>query len=151
MMADVSELEAHLGYWLRFVSNHVSHAFALKVEAHGVTVAEWVVLRELLAAGASPPSGLAERLGLTRGAITKLADRLIAKGLITRIFRSDDKRYQTLELTGKGHDLVPGLAGLADQNDAHFFGHMPQEDRAHLSRILKDLVRQHALKTMPLN
>ena len=26
----VSELEAHLGYWLRFVSNHVSHSFQKK-------------------------------------------------------------------------------------------------------------------------
>ncbi len=46
---DVSTLEAHLGYWLRYVSNHVSHAFALKVAAHGVSVAEWVVMRELTA------------------------------------------------------------------------------------------------------
>jgi hypothetical protein len=44
-LGDVSQLEAHLGYWLRAVSNHVSHAFKMKVETHGVTVAEWVVLR----------------------------------------------------------------------------------------------------------
>ena len=44
---ELSPLESHLGYWLRYVSNHVSHAFALKVAARGVTVAEWVVLREL--------------------------------------------------------------------------------------------------------
>ena len=40
--AGVSALDAHLGYWLRAVSNHVSHAFKTKVERHGVTVAEWV-------------------------------------------------------------------------------------------------------------
>lgn len=28
--AAVSELEAHLGYWLRFVSTHVSHSFQKK-------------------------------------------------------------------------------------------------------------------------
>ena len=27
----VSALEDHLGYWLRYVSNQVSHAFSLKV------------------------------------------------------------------------------------------------------------------------
>jgi hypothetical protein len=41
-----SSLESHLGYWLRYVSNHVSHAFALKLAALEVTAAEWVVLRE---------------------------------------------------------------------------------------------------------
>jgi hypothetical protein len=36
----ISELEKHVGYWLRFVSNHVSYAFMQKVEATGVTIAE---------------------------------------------------------------------------------------------------------------
>ena len=29
--AELSSIESHLGYWLRYVSNHVSHAFALKL------------------------------------------------------------------------------------------------------------------------
>ena len=61
------------------MSNHVSHAFAIKLAGVGVTVAEWVVLRELYDAE-SAPSALAEQLGMTRGAISKLADRLIDKG-----------------------------------------------------------------------
>ena len=69
MTADVPELTAHLGYWLRQVSNHVSHAFARKLEAEGVTVAEWTMLRELYGGHALGPSRLAERMGLTRGAI----------------------------------------------------------------------------------
>jgi DNA-binding MarR family transcriptional regulator len=75
----VSELEAHLGYWLRAVSNHVSHAFKTKVERRGATVAEWVVLRALFDADGVKPSELAAKLGLTRGAISKLVDRLVAK------------------------------------------------------------------------
>ena len=74
-----SGLEDHVGYWLRFVSNHVSHAFAQKVEAHGVTVAEWVVLRRLLDLGDAAPSALADGLGMTRGAISKLVDRATAR------------------------------------------------------------------------
>ena len=35
-----SDLTSHLGYWLRHVSNHVSHAFARKLESRDVTVAE---------------------------------------------------------------------------------------------------------------
>ena len=91
----ISGLETHLGYWLRYVSNQVSHAFALKVRDAGVTVAEWVVLRELYDA-VSMPSALAGRLGLTRGAISKLADRLEAKGLIEREATAGDGRVQIL-------------------------------------------------------
>ena len=80
---ELSSLESHLGYWLRYVSNHVSHAFAVKLAGSEVTVAEWVVLRELYDSE-SAPSDLADRLGMTRGAISKLADRLIAKDMIVR-------------------------------------------------------------------
>lgn len=144
-----SPLYEHLGYWLRYVSNHVSHSFARKIEARGVTVAEWVVLRELLQLGDVSPSRMADHLGMTRGAITKLADRLIAKGLIIRTANAEDRRWQTLQITNAGRDLVPDLAALADANDAHFFGALSAEDRTSLERILKTLVRQHDLKVIP--
>ena len=91
-----SHLTSHLGFWLRFVSNHVSHAFARKLEDRDVTVAEWVLLRELYDVDHIAPSRLAERMGMTRGAITKLADRLIAKRLVSRRANPDDARAQTL-------------------------------------------------------
>ncbi len=146
-----SDLTSHLGYWLRSVSNHVSHAFALKIEARGVTVAEWVVLRDLYAAGAIPPSRLAERLGMTRGAITKLADRLIEKSLAVRAADVDDGRAQTLALTEQGYDIVPELAALADANDAEFFGHLRPEERVALERVLKDIVERRGLKSVPVD
>ncbi len=43
----VSHLKSHIGFWMRFVSNQVSHAFARKLEESGVTVPEWVVMREM--------------------------------------------------------------------------------------------------------
>jgi len=144
-----SDLETHLGYWLRFVSNHVSHAFSLKLQARDVTVAEWVVLRELFDGDGASPSALADRLGMTRGAISKLADRLIAKELIARTASTGDRRQQTLSLTDAGRMLVPKLAKLADRNDAEFFGHLEPAERAALEKTLKDIVRRHDLKTIP--
>jgi DNA-binding MarR family transcriptional regulator len=144
-----SELTAHLGYWLRFVSNHVSLAFARKLESRGVTVAEWVVLRELYGSGPVAPSEIAERLGLSRGAITKLADRLIAKSLLARRASLADGRAQRLSLTAQGRLIVPGLAALADENDAQFFADLSARDRADLKRILRDLVASRGLKTVP--
>jgi DNA-binding MarR family transcriptional regulator len=144
-----SNLETHLGYWLRFVSNHVSHAFALKLQARDVTVAEWVVLRDLFDGDGIPPSQLADRLGMTRGAISKLADRLITKNLVERTTSTEDRRQQTLSLTAAGRKLVPALSALADRNDAEFFGHLKPAERAALEKMLHDIVRRHDLKTIP--
>jgi DNA-binding MarR family transcriptional regulator len=146
----VSALEDHLGYWLRYVSNQVSHAFSLKVEARGVTVAEWVVMRELFERSVKP-SALADSLGMTRGAISKLADRLEAKSLVARTADTTDRRYQTLALTEAGSALVPELSMLADRNDHEFFGDLHSADRANLQRILQDVVRQRGLRTVPID
>ncbi|WP_425450176.1 MarR family winged helix-turn-helix transcriptional regulator [Virgifigura deserti] len=146
-----SDLTDHLGYWLRYVSNHVSQAFARKVEAHGVTVAEWVLMRQLLDEEALAPSHLAERMGMTRGAISKLADRLIAKSMLVRAADPKDGRAQTLALTSAGRALVPELAALADANDAEFFDHLRSKDRAALLRILREIVEKRGLKSLPVD
>jgi DNA-binding MarR family transcriptional regulator len=146
----ISELEDHLGYWLRFVSNHVSAGFARKVEEQGVTVGEWVLLRELLEADRASPSQLAERLGMTRGAISKLVERVERKNLLTRTSSGDDRRYQSLALTPAGQRLVPVLARLADDNDRACFGHLKPREHARLMKSLQDLVDKHGWKERPL-
>lgn len=146
-----SGLQDHLGYWLRYVSNQVSHSFSLKLAMRDVTVAEWVVLRELYDTDAMAPSALADKLGMTRGAISKLADRLLAKSLLTRVSGEKDRRYQALALSEKGRTLVPELSGLADQNDAEFFGHLSREDRAMVQRLMMDIVRRQALRVTPID
>ena len=146
-----SDLSAHLGYWLRYVSNHVSQAFARKVEAHGVTVAEWVLMRQLLEVEALAPSRLAERMGMTRGAVSKLADRLIAKSLLLRTADPEDGRAQTLSLTRAGRSMVPKLAALADANDAEFFDHLRPKDRAALLSLLREIVEKRGLKSLPVD
>jgi DNA-binding MarR family transcriptional regulator len=151
MKSSTPDLTDHLGYWLRYVSNHVSQAFARKVEGHGVTVAEWVLMRQLLNESALAPSRAAERMGMTKGAITKLADRLIAKSLLARTADPKDGRAQTLALTAKGRRLVPELAALADANDSEFFESLPPKDRATLLRILKGIVESRGLKSLPVD
>ncbi len=144
-----SDLTTHLGYWMRLVSNHVSQAFARKVETRDVTVAEWVLMRQMLGEEALAPSVLADRMGMTRSAISKLADRLITKSMLTRTPDPNDGRAQTLTLTPAGRDLVPSLAALADANDMEFFKHLTATERAELLRLLQKLVEKNGLKSPP--
>jgi DNA-binding MarR family transcriptional regulator len=93
------------------------------LEAQGVSVAEWVVLRALFDEDAVAPSQLAVRLGITRGSVSKLIDRLAAKSPVRKTPSTRDRRYQAVALTAAGRTLVPTLAVLADENDrAIYFG-----------------------------
>jgi DNA-binding MarR family transcriptional regulator len=148
----VSDLKKHVGFWLRFVSNHISHAFARKLLATGVTVTEWVVMREMFDDQETSPGVLAERIGMTRGGVSKLVDRLVIRKLITRhdrSDRSDDRRFQSIALTATGRRLIPRLAALADQNDDEFFHPLSTGERAALIALMKKLAQAHALQTLP--
>jgi DNA-binding MarR family transcriptional regulator len=147
----VSSLESHLGYWLRAVSNQVSASFARKVEALGVSVAEWVVLRLLYDSGSAPPSELATATGMTRGAISKIAERLLVKKLIAQSFDAEDRRYQRLSLTPSGRALVPRLAALADKNDEEFFGHLKAAERKTIENMMRRVIARRDIKNVPVD
>ncbi len=145
----VSDLRTHTGFWLRFVSNYVSQSFARKLVPTGVTVAEWVILREMFAAGETAPSTLAKTTGLTRGAVSKLIDRLVKKGYVSRTEAADDRRFQDIELTAAGRRIVPKLAAIADRNDEEFFSQLSAEERARLVATLRKLVAVNKLSGFP--
>ncbi|GGB57221.1 hypothetical protein GCM10011505_42640 [Tistrella bauzanensis] len=147
--ASDTPLRGHLGYWLRLVSNHVSQSFARALATRDIGVADWVILRMLHEAGPAMPSRLAADLGMTRGGLSKLADRLVARGLIVRTGATADKRRQLLALTDAGRRLIPDLTALADANDAAFFGDLPVADRQVMERVLTGIASRHHLTTVP--
>lgn len=144
-----SPLEAHLGFWLRFVSNHVSLRFQQLLEEKGVTVTEWVALRTLWSQDETTHAELIQALGMTKGAASKVVSRLEEKGFTWRQLVEGRTREQSLGLTIAGKALVPQLAALADANDAHFFGHLPAAERQALTLAMQALVQHHQLKDIP--
>lgn len=145
----LTPLESHLGYWLRYVSSHAMHALNTRLAVADVTSAEWIILRELYQHDAVVPSRMAVQLGITRGAVSKLIDRLVHKSLVTRMSSADDRRCQALALTDAGRELVPRLCEMADEHDAAFFGHLPADERMRIASVLKGIVLRSGLRSVP--
>lgn len=146
-----SDLKSHIGYHLRVVSNAVSYSFARKLSDSEVTVAEWVILREMYSEDQKiSPSAVAEMTGLTRGAVSKLIDRLLHKDLVTREESSDDRRFQELKLTARAIRLVPKLGHIADENDDSFFSILTENEKKNLVNILIKIAEHHKLNTNPI-
>jgi MarR family transcriptional regulator, lower aerobic nicotinate degradation pathway regulator len=149
--ASFSNLQTHLGYWLRVVSNAISHSFSRKLKAEEITVAEWVLLRVLYDIEPALPSHLAKQMNMTKGAISKLADRLIVKNLLIKEQASHDKRAHLLFLTVEAQELVPRLASIADENDVSFFKVLSVKEQNQLDVILKKMAHECSLKDSPLD
>ena len=143
-------LEVHVGYWLRRVSNHVSGAFARALQEKHTSVAEWVVLSQVHANPQIRSAELADALGLTRGAVSKVLDKLEEKKWIVRKTLQADKRGQQLLLTPQGRRAVPLLTKIADSNDARFFDCLNAKERATLERTLRKLADFHQLRDIPI-
>jgi DNA-binding MarR family transcriptional regulator len=143
-------LETHLGYWLRRVSNHVSREFARTLQARSTSVAEWVVLCQVQERPQITPGDLAEALALTRGAVSKIIDKLEAKKWIAGSTSPEDNRVRLFSLTRQGKRVLPQLAEIADGNDRTFFDVLEADEKATLRRLLTKLAGIHEIGAVPL-
>lgn len=149
--ASASDLEKHLGYWLRRVSNAVSAEFARGLQGKQTSVAEWVLMRHLYYRDNAAPADLAKSLTMTRGAISKIIDKLEAKGWMKSRVDPEDHRGRHLSLTALGRRAVPELARIADRNDEEFFACLDIGERATLRRLLGKVAEHHQMRDTPVN
>lgn len=98
----------------------------LVARAIGVSPTETQCLYVLSRFGPSTPGELAKRINLTTGATTRMLDRLLAAGYVTRTPDPHDRRRVIIEAAGDGIDRVAALyaplnadlAGLMSAFDA---------------------------------
>lgn len=142
-------LESHLGYWLRRVSNAVSGAFSRALQEKETSAAEWVLLCELHARGRTAPGELADLLGLTRGAVSKIVDKLEVKGWIQAEAKQGDNRYRLVSLTRAGRQNLPVLAQIADRNDSAYFDCLSAKEKGTLRELLIKLAERNRIHDVP--
>lgn len=150
-LPDVSPLEAHLGFWMRFISNQVSGNFEKLLRQRDMSVSEWVVMRTLYQRDGVSHAELQFTLGMTKGATSKIVSRLETRSLLERRLAEHGSRDQLLTLTADGNQLLPELAAIADQNDEWFFGHLPKQQREELTRIMQALGLHHQITQVPVD
>jgi DNA-binding MarR family transcriptional regulator len=93
---------------------------------------------------------MANALRMTRGAISKIIDKLESKGWVRSRTNPEDNRGQLLSLTGAGRRVVPELADIADHNDRKFFSCLHSEERTALHQLLGKLAAHHRMHDVPL-
>ncbi|WP_170426160.1 homoprotocatechuate degradation operon regulator HpaR [Ruegeria arenilitoris] len=72
----------------------------------GVTEQQWRVLRVLKEDGPQEPTHIADRACLLLPSLTRILQKLEAKGLIRRRAHPEDKRRQIVDITAKGEKII---------------------------------------------
>jgi DNA-binding MarR family transcriptional regulator len=101
------------------------------------------------------PSDLADQIGLSRSATTRLVDRLERSGLVARRACASDRRGSFVVLTPRGEGVFRDAGRVHLRGiDEHVGSHLTNDELAQLSALLgklADSVGGAALSTLTRN
>jgi DNA-binding MarR family transcriptional regulator len=86
------------------------------------------------------PHRLASALGTDNAGMTRLIDRLEAKGLVTRRSHPSDRRSLTIGLTEAGAGLAPSLGPVLSSVSRDMLAGLTAEERTQLASLLGRLL-----------
>jgi len=117
----------------------VRRRLAHTVDPHGITLQQYNVLRILKGAAPDPLPTLeiAERMIEAQPGITRLLDRLDAKGLVRRERCADDRRQVHCWISEEGLDLLADLDPVVDEADRAAVGALSPAQVEQLVRLLE--------------
>jgi len=84
---------------------------------------------------------LANRLVVTPGAVTGMADKLLSMGLLERNRGENDRRVVILQITDEGRSKIASMKEMQMDIISSYFGDLPDEDIAHLQRIFTQILK----------
>ena len=138
----IAPRDTELSFWLQRSAERATLLLRAKLEAAGVTLAESILLRELYRMGPTSPTLLIPAIGMTKGAVSKIINQLLEKGLVARGIIEEDHRHHAIDLTRQGLALVPEIARIAQAHDEDFFAQFTQPQRATLLRSFQGIATE---------
>ncbi len=130
--------EESIGYLLRQAVAAVARGAETEMRSCGLTAVQWAPLMIISRGGAATAANLARELNTDTGAMTRMLDRLEAKGLLCRTRSNSDRRVVELTLTDAGRSAVDRIPfNLSRAYNAQLAGFTAAE-----FTLLKDLLRR---------
>jgi len=135
-------LEESIGYLIRSLTVCMQRHIDAKLHAQGLTDSQWKPLLMIAHGKGDTASVLAREMSIDAGAVSRMIDRLEAKGLVQRVWCKEDRRVTYLELTAQGHDIAKTIpATLAVVLNHHLRGFSRDEVlqlKSQLRRMLEN-------------
>jgi len=139
--AEDYDAEQSIAYLMRRILTTVSQSIETQIcEPGSPTYPQWLPLYKIHMGKATTVAELARECLLDTGAMTRLLDRLEAKGLCRRVRSVADRRVVNIELTDEGRVAAQGVPHILSRvQNEHLAGFSEQEWaqlKTYLRRIL---------------
>ena len=127
-----------VGYLIKLANQVVMRNLDAELQHFDLTAPQWVPLLVLSKGRADTVAGCARKIDVDTGAMTRMLDRLEAKGFVSRNRSDEDRRVVRVELTKAGHQIVKLIPPtICSVLNSHLRGFSEQE-----FETLKDLLRR---------
>ncbi len=145
MAADAAHfVDDYLPALLAQASQLISGEFHRVVRAKGFTVSEWRVLATLASSEPMSIGRLAEISVTKQPTVTRLLDRMEARGQVRRLPHDTDRRVTLVGITPAGSRMVAGLIKLAREHEHRVLEPFGLKRAAELKATLKKMIEMHA-------
>jgi DNA-binding MarR family transcriptional regulator len=116
----------------------MQRSLAQVVEARGITIQQYNVLRILRGAGEAglPTLAIRDRMVEEAAGITRLLDKLEVAGHVVRERSTPDRRQVLCHITPKGESLITELDAPMDAANQRAGSHLDDEEREQLIELL---------------
>jgi DNA-binding MarR family transcriptional regulator len=104
--------QSNIGYMLKRAHSLILDAMEPELEARGYSFVQYVIMAWLRDGIAVNPKDFCARFRHDSGALTRVIDQLVARGLVERNRGERDRRTVELQLTKTGLATVEGLLPL---------------------------------------
>jgi MarR family 2-MHQ and catechol resistance regulon transcriptional repressor len=105
----------------------------------GIDDTDFRILEALLNKGPLPVNTIGPKVFLTPGSISVAVDRLVERGLVSRVESTDDRRVRVVSLTTKGKRLIAPIFRKHSAEIAKVFADASPKELRALETILKKI------------
>jgi MarR family 2-MHQ and catechol resistance regulon transcriptional repressor len=117
---------------------------AAGIEDTGLGDSDFGVLEVLLHKGPLPVNTIGPIVDLTPGSISTAVDRLVARGLVSRVESAEDRRVRIVALTPRGKDLIVSAFRKHSGQMRRVFSELSLEELRGLEVALKKVGKRAA-------
>ena len=115
------------------------------VEGIGLGLSDFAVLKVLLGKGTLPVNAIGPMVDLTQGAISIAVDRLVSKGLVSRVESAEDRRVRMVALSSHGRDLILSSLRKHSRHMKKVFSELSPEELRSLELAMKKVGKRTAM------
>lgn len=136
-------VDDYLAALLAQASKLISTEFHVAVQAAGFSVTEWRILATLTGSPGISTGGLAQVSVSKQPTVTRLLDRMEAKGYVERFAHATDRRITMVRITPAGQTIVADLIAQAKEHERRVLAPFGLKRAEALKITLRRIIELH--------